>query len=285
MEDVAWHTLIGRIRQGRCTPFVGAGASHGTLPLGGDIAQKWADEFDYPLRDDRNLARVAQYLAVVNDAMWPKERIVQQFTDIGPPDFTDPTEPHSVLAELDLPIYLTTNYDDFMVKALTSAGKRPHREVCRWNQYLRESMERSVFEDPDFQPSAMEPVVFHLHGTAAEAESLVLTEDDYLTFLVNLSRRQDLLPHRIQRALTGASILFVGYSLEDWSFRVLYQALVSLMESSLRRISVAVQLPPEDRPTHQYLDAYFGQKDVSVYWGTARQFTAELRQRLGDKSG
>jgi hypothetical protein len=284
MEDAAWRTLIGRIRQGRCTPFVGAGASHGTLPLGGDIARSWADQFDYPLPQDRDLARVAQYLAVVNDAMWPKEQIVQQFNGVGPPDFSDPTEPHSILAELDLPVYLTTNYDDFMIQALTAVGKRPHREVCRWNEYLRESIDDSVFNDPEFQPSTQEPVVFHLHGTTAEAESIVLTEDDYLTFLVNLSRRRDLLPHRIERALTGASLLFVGYSLEDWSFRVLYQGLISLMESSLRRISVAVQLPPQDQPAHKYLDAYFERKNVSVYWGTARQFAAELRERLSDQS-
>ena len=34
------------------------------------------------------------------------------------PDFRAPSEPHAVLADLPLPIYMTTNYDDFMVKAL-----------------------------------------------------------------------------------------------------------------------------------------------------------------------
>ena len=28
-----------------------------------------------------------------------------------------------------------------------------------------------------------------------------------------------------------------------------------------------------------YLDEYFGSKEMSVYWGTAREFAAELRRR------
>ena len=110
-------------------------------------------------------------------------------------------------------------------------------------------------------------------------ESLVLTEDDYLDFLVNISSDQALLPLRIQRALTGASLLFIGYRLADWSFRVLYRGLISSMEASLRRISVAVQLPPEDQDVQNYLAEYFGNINVKVYWGTARDFSAELRER------
>ncbi len=41
-------------------------------------------------------------------------------------------------------------------------------------------------------------------------ESLVLTEDDYLDFLaLAISRDPGLLPHPIQRALAGTSLLFV----------------------------------------------------------------------------
>ena len=91
----------------------------------------------------------------------------------------------------------------------------------------------------------------------------------------------------IQKALTGSSLLFVGYSLRDWDFRVLFRGLVSAMESSLRRMSVSVQLLPvrddassADRGrTQSFLDRYFDGMNVRVYWGTAQQFTAELRTR------
>ncbi len=70
-----WNLLLSRIESGNCTPFLGAGAAAGTLPLGGDIAQRWADEYGYPLPDGGDLARVAQFIAVHDDPMAPKERV------------------------------------------------------------------------------------------------------------------------------------------------------------------------------------------------------------------
>lgn len=178
---------------------------------------------------------------------------------------------------------MTTNYDDFMFKALMSRGKDPRRELCRWNGLLKKPP--SVFDvGTGFRPTSANPVVFHLHGHNEVPESLVLTEDDYLDFLVNISRQQDLLPPRIQEALTGASLLFIGYRLADWDFRVLFRGLVTSKEGSLRRVSVAVQLPPgaqehEGLVAQSYLTDYFEEIKVRVYWGTAQEFVSELRER------
>jgi len=284
LEERDWYLLLRRIKDGKCTPFLGAGVCSRVLPLGSEIARKWAQEYHYPLKDTRDLARVAQFLAVNFDPMFPKEEILQLFENATPPDFAAPDEPHRVLADLPLPIYMTTNYDDFMVQALKSRNKDPVREVCRWNKYIRE--QSSVF-DRGFRPTVANPVVFHLHGHNEVPESLVLTEDDYLDFLVNISRDPELLPPRIQEALTGASLLFIGYRLADWSFRVLFRGLVASMERSLRRISVTVQLLPVPSDASEsmrqqvakYLGDYFNKMDVRVYWGTAREFSAELRKR------
>jgi hypothetical protein len=291
LEERDWKLLLRRIKDGKCTPFLGAGACFGALPLGGQIAQKWSQEHDYPLEDCHDLARVAQFLAVQYDPMFPKEEILEQwFKEVAPPDFTEPDEPHSVLADLPLPVYMTTNYDDFMVQALERRNKDPKRELCRWNQLVKG--QPCIFESkPGFRPTAANPVVFHLHGHDKVPESWVLTEDDYLDFLVNISRDQALLPPRIQEALTGASLLFIGYSLADWDFRVLFRGLVMSTESSLRRISVTVQLPPQStdalestrQPVQEYLGEYFSKIDMRVYWGTAREFAAELRRRCQEE--
>lgn len=288
LEDRDWDLLMRRIRAGKCTPFLGAGAAHGVLPLGSQIAQEWAKEFGYPLEDAGNLARVATYLAVQYDAMYPKEMLLKKwFQNPKFPDYTSPNEPHATLASLPLSMYMTTNYDPFMTKALIEAGKKPHRELCRWNNFIKDNP--SIFDqNPGFEPSPNEPVVFHLHGHDGFAESLVLTEDDYLDFLVSISKDDQLLPHQVRRCLAGTSLLFVGYSLADWSFRVLFRGLVTSVEQSLRRISVTVQLPPGPGPdvpeTQQaevqtYLAKYFDQIDIRVYWGTAREFMTELSTR------
>ena len=143
---------------------------------------------------------------------------------------------------------------------------------------------RSSF-DEGYVPSAASPVVFHLHGYIPNAESLVLTEDDYMDFLVNISRNDQLLPMPIQKALTGSSLLFVGYRIADWNFRVLLRSLAGFLESSLKRTHFAVITPPTASETmkqkaQDYLSAYYDNIDVRVYWGTAREFTRDLRSRM-----
>jgi hypothetical protein len=233
---------------------------------------------------------VAQFLAVTGgEAGFAKEKLLEELPLTIGPDFTEPNEPHSVLASLPLPVYMTTNYDDFMVRALRARDKQPQRELCAWNESLKDSP--SVFRSKEgFVPSALNPVVFHLHGHNEVPDSLVLTEDDYLDYMVNISKDSDLIPTRIQEALTGSSLLFVGYSLSDWNFRVLFRGLISSMERSLRRISVTVQLVPTpsgssdstNERVQNYLDDYFKEYGIRTYWGTARDFVSELQQRWKD---
>jgi hypothetical protein len=287
LDEKDWERLLGRIRDGKCTPFLGAGAAYGTLPLGRDIAEQWAAKYHFPLgeQDSTDLMRVAQFLAVDQDAMFPKELIASQIKGVKSPDFKAVGETHGILADLPLPVYMTTNYDSFMVQALEERGKKPKQEFCHWNKYIKDIP--SVFDDTVFDPDLSNPVVFHLHGHIRTPESIVLTEDDYLDFLVNISRDPLMLPPRIQRALTGASLLFIGYRIADWNFRVLFRSLVSYLEKALIRGHVSVQIFPlgdevapamRDRAL-KYLDDYFGKLETRVYWGTSQEFTAELRQR------
>jgi hypothetical protein len=255
----------------------------GTLPLGSEIARRWADEHGYPLDDPHDLARVAQFLGVHrDDAMLPKEEICRELEFHGLPDFTQKNEPHAALAKLPLPIFLTTNYESSMVAALRQRGKEPRQEFCRWNNSPAVRSEPTVL-DASFTPTPTNPIVFHLHGHLGVPESLVLTEDDYLDFLVAISRNENLLPHQIERALAGASLLFIGYRLADWDFRVLHRGLVMAGERSLRRLSVTVQLRATDS-ARDYLDKYFGSMNVRVYWGTASEFALELDRRWAEFS-
>jgi hypothetical protein len=283
ISESDWDILLGRIRDGICTPFLGAGANQGILPSGRKIAATWAAAYEYPLQDNFDLARVSQFLAVGKDAVWPKEEIKRMFAREGPIDLEATLRaslnPLSVLAKLPLPVYMTTNYDHFMSEALRFEGKTPRLEICRWNELVRKK-HKSVFEGkPAFIPTSANPVVFHLHGHLDMVESLVLTEDDYLDFMITFSRL-DLLPPRIQESLTFSSLLFLGYRLADIDFRVIFRSLFRGVEDSLRRINIAIQLPPDEGPSAQaYLDRYFDNARVKVYWGDTIEFCAELQRR------
>jgi hypothetical protein len=288
LTDEDWDVLRRRINRGRCTPFLGAGASYGVLPLGGDIAKQWAEEYEYPMEDHSNLIAVSQFLALkYSDAVFPKDLIVEMFEKAGEPDFNDPTEPHRVLANLNLPVYVTTNYDDFMVKALARHHRQPNRILCQWNRAVKDyvSDNPTILEkDPSYKPTVANPVVFHLHGHVPVAESLVLTEDDYMDFLVNISADPNLIPAPIARALTGSSLLFIGYRITDWNFRVLLRSFDRLAEAAISRLNVAVMRAPAGsdevkEKTQDYLTRYYENIDCRVYWGTARDFVTELWTR------
>jgi len=287
MTDDNWKFLLGRIKAGRCTPFLGAGASSKTFPLGSEIAKQWAKEYKYPMADSYDLARVAQFVAVTEDRMEPKDRIQQQFQAVSLPDFTSHDEPHCVLADLPFPIFITTNYDNLMISALQHRHKDPKLELCHWNSYVREN-EQSIFDkDKDYTPTPANPLVFHFHGYYETSESMVLTEDDYLDFLINISKDENLLPPCIRKAMTGSSLLFLGYKIADWDFRVLFRSIVGYLEKSLIRTHISVQIAPElegitieqQENVQKYLEAYFAKLEVRVYWGSFSEFTEELRRR------
>ncbi len=290
MQERDWRRLLKRIEEGKCTPFLGAGACAGVFPVASQIAQDWAREYSYPLEDTYDLARVAQFVAVTEDNMLPKEKIQKCFQDVPLPDFFAPDEPHGVLAELPFPIYITTNYDDCMTKALKSRHKDPIQEMCRWNSFLRMNKESIFNKEPGFKPIAARPIVFHLHGHLRTAQSLVLTEDDYLDFLVMMSRddpHDELLPPCIRLAMAGSSLLFLGYRIADWDFRVLFRSIFSYLQKSIAYAHISVQLVPghgklekdQLEKAQQYLVKYYSKLEIGMYWGTCRQFAAELKQR------
>lgn len=283
LEDADWELLIQRIRDQQCTPFLGAGMAHGILPNGSELAQKLAEKFDYPLPERNNLLKVSQFVALVRDPVAAKEEVLRIIRNAPRPDYSDPSDPHLVLANLRLPIYITTNYDDFMFQALLSKERDARRDICRWNRYTKSRP--SIFEqEPGYKPSYANPLVFHLHGSDELSTSMVLTEDDYVDFLLNMSYDQELLPQRIQRALTETSVLFIGYQILDWNFRVMMQGFKRFMERSSAHTSFAVMplpkvAPEEVRKLQAYLTKFYANMDVKVYWGTAKDFFAELLRR------
>jgi hypothetical protein len=166
-----------------------------------------------------------------------------------------------------------------MFEALRRRGKEPRREICRWNSSPAVRAEPSYLNDPSSPPpSPANPIVYHLHGHLGLPESLVLTEDDYLDFLVAVSRDEDLLPPQIQRALAGTSAGLRRLPAERLGLPRHPPRAGDGGRAEPRRLSVTVQLPRAN-PAQTYLDKYFGAMKVRVYWGDAREFVRDLRDR------
>ena len=199
----------------------------------------------------------------------------------------NPAEPHRVLAGLPFPIYITTDPSDVLVEALRAAGKEPRIEICPWNEHA-EKLPSARQDDPDYDPEVDEPLVYHLFGHIREPRSLVLTEDDYFDYLIGVTSNKDLIPEVVRAALVDSTLLFLGYQMSDWNFRVLFRSILSREGRSLldEPPHLAVQITPEEgrilapEGARRYLETYFKSSvGINIYWGSAEDFIAELQRR------
>lgn len=300
LDEKGWAALIRAINEKKCTPFIGPDVRRGGISLRAKIAQSWAKKYHYPLDDPCDLARVSRFLSTVElDLDQVKGELIdilKQAPEMGfpEPDFSDPREPHAVLARLGLPVYICTDYQDFILQALKQRGKDVRRELCRWKSSLAN---RTSFLANGFNPNEANPLVFHLYGYSEKlddgsetAESLALTDDDYLEFLINVSKDPAAIPPRIERAMSGASLLLLGYRLDDWDFRALFHLLLAnYLDRNRNRTHVAVQLAPVAEETseeqrkrvEEYMRRYVLDKShIRVYVGACQDFITELNERI-----
>ena len=321
-----------------------------------ELAEEWAKEIGYPLPDKHRLTRVAVYnrtesrddMDAKTEYLWfLKEYLLDlaeedeeveevipvlredletlSFTDIAEqlnyPRFEDPAEdPLALLAQLPLPIYATTSHHDFLERALEDAGKEPRTQVCfLFGEPPNVDPKHRI--DPDFVPSPDAPVVYHLHGYELYPESLVISEDDYLDFLVRVldERRETkdpFIPQRLSEALSMSSVVLLGYRLHDWDFRVIFRGLIKTKPIGGRKYGLAIQLDPveqrlamanldslfstaiatklgpydyeeipEDHAARTYLKKYFESEKFSVEWGTVHGFVKQLCDRWDEWRG
>jgi len=218
------------VRRQRCILFLGAGVHapppegspfsyppQQRPPVGAALSRQLAVDCDYgarfPGEDAANLQRVA--LAYEIDSS--RGRLVDAIAgavDAG----TAPSPMLRALARLDFPLVLTTNYDGLFERALRDAGKQPRVAV-----YKPEPEPTTDFDNE----TAQSPVIYKLHGDIAHAESLVVTDEDYIQFVLRMSDKEpyDPIPLALKHFLKRWTTLFIGYSLMDYNLRLLFKTL------------------------------------------------------------
>ena len=314
-EFAQWPVLVRYVEQGCCTPILGPGLIDFLLGSPREVAQRWADTYRFPMspHDREDLPQVAQYLAVSQkEPEFPHTELAkyleqqmreryrpqlpealrdagadQLLTEVGRQRRErDEAEPHRILASLPLPIYITTNPDNLLGEALKAAGRDPQVELCHWKDAV--DWPPSIYErEPHYQPTPERPLVYHLFGQIRVRDSMVLTEDDYFEYLIGVTKNQDIIPPAIIRAWSDSALLFLGFQMDDWNFRVLFRSIME-QEGGFRRrkrAHVAVQIDPEEgrsldpRRARDYLEAYFDEDDINIYWGTSNDFLRQLGEQ------
>jgi hypothetical protein len=314
-----WNTLLENIADGECTPFLGPGVTQGLLPDASELAQSLAAEHHYPFPNCADLPRVAQFIGTLDNRRLRKDvvrllasgfkRHIGQKPDpqdrrlglseiITAANWSDviqrltESEVHHQLADLGLPLYMTTNFDNFMTLALQAKGKKSRRETIPWRATVQQEATRPHYDlNPRATPEA--PVVLHLYGTDQDLLAMVLTEDDYLDYLARIARDYEyLLPTSVNEALASTTLLFLGYRLEDLELKVLMRGLLNHLDLErwgMLHVTVQIEAAEVDEAKKQevirYFQKYFGESRIDVYWGSTQQFVADLHARWQEYKG
>ncbi len=317
-----WPSLISFILEANCTPILGPGLVDPIIGSHAEIAQSWAEEFQYPMfpHERKSLPQVAQFLSVDQYEFFPrdelaryvKDQIQNRFSNELPAALLEngatvdelitalgvnrrkrvPWDAYRVLASLPVSVYITANYNNLLESALEDAGRTPRPLISPWNDdvNLREPM---YTQYEDFEPTRDNPLVYHLFGRLVEPDSVVLTEDDYFKYLIGVTQNSALVPTSVQEALTNKALLFLGFHLDDWSFRVLYHSLLAFEGEAVRKtkqkkfVHISVQIEPEGiqepESARNYLENYFREENIDLYWGSTEDFVKELLSYLPEK--
>ena len=320
-----WVSLAFQVKNSYFTPVIGPLLARQMIGSRQDIARDWVRRWQMQIapHNQGDLAQVAQYLRVrtnnpglvrtqlqvqlmntirerqrnalsvnSNDRVWnlPDPDVLLRDNDpesairaVGRRQrMVDDGDPYNILAELEAQVYVTTGWTDLLQDALVEHGRQPITMSFPWRNQT--AMEQTSLVEP---PTVRRPLVYHLYGRLDDLESLVLSEDDYFAWLNAWANRGMSVPPLVYKALTARSLLFLGYRLDDWDFRVVFHSIKNLGGSAAIRENqhVAVQLSRESQmiepeAVEQYLTALLDEAKISIYWGDTRQFLEEMRHRI-----
>jgi hypothetical protein len=330
-EDDLWSRVTSNIAldeyddppRSYCTPILGPALARHLFGSDNSLASRWAREHHYPLAPyhQDQLPRVMQYLKVrrLGEANVRKqylEKMGEQLkrrypqvlgeVELGLEQMIellweehlkdDPDEPHNILARLPFTCYITTNPTSVLEVALRHQGREPQVEIYNWRQ--RRAKERA--REMDMVPTEEQPLVFHALGHFSDRRSLVLSEDDYFDYLISFIRGlQKHVSSGVNQALTDASLLFLGFRLFRWDFRIIFRSLLSQSHGGAMLDEyphVAAQLSPSEgaflnpQAARFYLADYYKGANpekikLDIYWGETSDFLVKLSQKWPAANG
>jgi hypothetical protein len=307
-----WADLLSDLRAQQCTPILGPGLLEEVLGPFPAVAQRWAEQENYPLAPHKReqLPHIAQFVLTQHNLTYLRRTLrdelrstlYQQYAPQIPgleahaslPALLQrvgayrreqhPTDPYRVLATLPVTTYITASPDNLLAEALAAAGRPPEVLFCPWKDELARAF---PLRAPTVEPDAAHPLIFQLFGCYDKPETLVLTEDDYFDYLIGVTEDRKSVSELVGGAIGDAALLFLGFQLDDWEFRVLFRSLVSKpgWKKSQEHSHVAVQIDlakshiTDPVRARQYLETYFEQTQVFIYWGSVESFIQELQER------
>ena len=193
-------------------------------PVGSQLSKLLAEKSGYPGADWWNLQRVSQHFETEKKSRFLLVDEIKKAVDKN----REPSPILRMLADLEFPIVITTNYDHLYEKALEQKAKAENiatpYEVSVYSPNINNKV-KTV--DCPRNPNPKQPYILKIHGDVDARESIVLTDEDYIQFVLRMSDKPPYHPfgNNVLAHLMKWPTLFVGYSLMDYNLRLLFKTL------------------------------------------------------------
>jgi len=287
--------ILAELKRGKVIPFFGSGASTSGrprgvqwnkddsqfLPTASELARNLAQYVSFPNDEILDLAKVAQYFKVLAG----DEVLYDRLHDIFNKDYPIPSL-HRFIAKVPAPmLIITTNYDDLIERAFQENNSYYDLVVQTIDPHPRGPLlwyPHGTQEPRLIKPNKLKidlnttTVIYKIHGSVDRYDSshdqYLISEDDYMRFLMQLGRKQ-ILPAIFTESFLKHHFLFLGYSLRDWSVRALFDL---LHVNELNHWAIQYEPSALDK-------RFWEQRGVAVFDGTIEEFLDILERSVGNR--
>jgi hypothetical protein len=283
--------LAARIHEKRCVAFLGAGVNVSSiehqyegLPLGAEIAQQLIGrlgienaQFNEPLY----LPRIAFLYEQLKDRSELIAAVESLLADLE----REPSPVLKLIAELPFRLIVTTNYDRLIERALEETG-RDFRVIVQ-PSLQDTNMETFKHDLATLVETYQGVILYKMHGsfpypvdqdqTAPSATPILITEEDYIYVLASQERG---FPNELASLISGNTLIFLGYSLEDWDFR----AILKNLPTEPQQKWFAVLKDPAEWWVQFWAKQNLALYDMDIY-EFAKQIEKSYQEQYGHEDG
>ncbi|WP_440858638.1 SIR2 family protein [Staphylococcus shinii] len=234
MSEHFMNTSIKKIKEAsennKLVVFVGAGvsANSGVVNWGQLIKELSKDLGDFNLDNSLDLyTKIPQYY--FNER--GEKEYYEKLRDIFFHKRYRPNPIHKEIFKLKPNQIITTNYDTLLEESAIDEGQFFH----------------TVKQDLDLPYDNFNKTIIKMHGDF-ENNNIVLKEEDYLNYSSNFT----LIESYIKSLITTSTVLFIGYSVNDSNFNLIFQWVKNILNSHFQPAYLIESNKQYSRMEHEY---------------------------------
>ena len=270
------------------------GPEQGSVPKPAELAAHLAKVFDCPASHSRDLAHVAEYVALAHGA-GPLYDELHALLDRE----CDPGPVHHAILEIaralrtcgaPRALIVTTNFDQLLEREFEQNGEALDvvlylalgRHVGKF-LHLKPDGSATVVELPNAYTDVSvddTTVLFKIHGgidrrPQRDWESFAISEDDHIDYLAQADISV-VLPVTLAARLRRSHFLFLGYPLREWSLRVFVHRLFGREKVGYRSWAIATELDEIERQLWRH-------RGIDVVDAPLEDYLARVRRRVEEE--